>query len=113
MIYLFGGRIVGIYSFREGWLEPKWEEAELCLSSIPRPQVMASALTATSIEDVKSMTFSLTGLNDHRPQTRLSAVPLDFNPYESHERLPAFSIKRNVLNVAAPLTQTQTMQSVG
>ncbi|HEY9718286.1 MAG TPA: hypothetical protein V6C69_12510 [Trichormus sp.] len=113
MIYLFGGRIVGIYSFLEGWLEPKWEDAELCLSSVPRPRVMASALTATSIDEVKSMTISLTGLNDHRPPTRFSAIPLDFNPYESHERLPAFSLKRNASNTSTVMSQTQTMQSVG
>jgi len=113
MIYLFGGRIVGIYSFLDGWLEPKWEDAELCLSSIPKPQVMASALTATSIDEVKGMTFSLTGLTDHRLQTRSPAIPLDFNPYESQDRLPAFSLKRNVSNMNPSMSQTQTMQSVG
>jgi len=114
MIYLFGGRIVGIYSFLEGWLETKWDSAELCLSSVPRPQVMASALTATSIDEVKSMTISLTGLTDHRLQARFTSIgPIDFNPYESHERLPAFSLKRNVSTSVASSQTTQAMQSVG
>ncbi|HEY9772207.1 MAG TPA: hypothetical protein V6C81_00200 [Planktothrix sp.] len=93
MVYMFGGKIVAIYSFLEGWLEPKFENAELCLSSVPDPQVLASALAVNSIEDALRLTLSLTGLTDHRPQQR-SSFRFDFNPYDTQDKLPAFSIKR-------------------
>jgi hypothetical protein len=101
MVYVFGGKIVAVYSFLEGWMDPTFESAELCLASVPDPQVSASCLTARSIDEVLSKTFSLTGLNDRRPAPSTGFVSIDFNPYESKQRIPAFSVKRTVQNMPA------------
>jgi hypothetical protein len=103
MIYLFGGKIVAVYSFIEGWMEPNFESAELCLSSVPEPQVLASALTARSIDEVLAQSFSLTGLNDRRA-TPSTEFAINFSPYDSHERIPAFSVKRTVPKMPAMQT---------
>lgn len=90
MIYVCGGQIVGVYSFVAGWLTPDFESAELCLASLPDPIVSASAVTASCIEEILAVTFSLTGLSGEQSQQRSSSnYNIDFDPYESAHRIHA------------------------
>ena len=62
MIYIFAGRIVGAYSFAQGWLEPTFESGLECLHANQGATVMASALNARNESDARQLCFSLTGL---------------------------------------------------
>jgi len=76
MVYIFGGHIIGVYSFSEGWVKSTYETALEYVVSTPNTQVMASALAASSIKEVEEMTFSLTGLGDRARQTPSYSTPL-------------------------------------
>lgn len=85
MVYIFGGRIVGVYSFKRGWVEPSYEAALKHVLNTRGAAVVASGLTARNVEEVIALTFSLTGLGDRnetnirttakfvRSETRLSS----------------------------------------
>lgn len=61
LIYMFGGEIVGVFTFTEGWLEETYESArELFVSQAI--SVSASRLDATNVHQVRQLTFSLAGL---------------------------------------------------
>ncbi len=66
MMYMFGGKIVGVYSFKDGWVQPTYESALHYLHLTPNPTVMASKLTACNVKEVMDLTFSATGLADRR-----------------------------------------------
>jgi hypothetical protein len=65
MVYIFAGKIVGVYSFAEGWLEPTLESGLDCLQALPDAKIMASAFTARNESEALSLTFSLTGLSEN------------------------------------------------
>lgn len=73
-IYMFGGQVVGIFSFADGWLENSYQQAltlveEGSVSTI----VSASKLNACNVEEVYDLTFSLTGIDlgkSYRPELR-------------------------------------------
>jgi hypothetical protein len=66
MVYMFGGKIVGVYSFKDGWVQPTYETALHYLQRTPNAHVMASKLTACNVQEVMDLTFSVTGLADRR-----------------------------------------------
>ncbi|HEY9714033.1 MAG TPA: hypothetical protein V6C72_11215, partial [Chroococcales cyanobacterium] len=66
MVYIFGGRIIGVYSFKRGWIEPSYEAALKHLLSTKGSSVMASGLFAENLQEVQALTFSLTGLADRQ-----------------------------------------------
>jgi hypothetical protein len=68
MVYIFKGQIIGVYSFREGWMQSTYEKALEYVLNSPNTQVMASALAARNIKEVEGLTFSLTGLGDRSNQ---------------------------------------------
>lgn len=76
-IYMFGGRMVGIYSFADGWLESSYQQAAELIEGRITTIVSASKLNANNVEEVHDLTFSLTGIDRgsaYRPVLR----PLDF-----------------------------------
>ncbi len=66
MVYMFGGKIVGVYSFKDGWVESTYETALHYLHRTPNACVMASKLTACNVQEVMDLTFSVTGLADRK-----------------------------------------------
>jgi hypothetical protein len=64
MVYVFSGRIVGVYSFADGWLPPTLEAGLEKIHLLPGAKIMASALTAKNECEAVRLTFSLTGLNE-------------------------------------------------
>ena len=72
MVYIFKGQIIGVYSFSEGWVQSTYEKALEYVVNSPNAQVMASALAASNIKEVESLTFSLTGLGDRAKSQPMS-----------------------------------------
>jgi hypothetical protein len=66
MVYIAGGRILGVYSSQDGWVEPTAQAALGYLSALPDAKVVASVLAVRTVDDVARMGFSLTGLGDRR-----------------------------------------------
>lgn len=76
-IYMFGGRMVGIFSFADGWLENTYEKAAELIDGPTSTIVSASKLDANNVEEVHDLTFSLTGI-DRGVAYRQELRPIDF-----------------------------------
>ena len=44
MVYIYSGRIVGVYSFADGWLEPTAEPGRQCVQAIPGAKIIGQCL---------------------------------------------------------------------
>lgn len=64
IIYIFKGKVHGVFCFDQGWLEPTRQAAETLLSTIPNPTISASKLLCCNIWELKDYTFSLTGIEE-------------------------------------------------
>ncbi len=62
-IYMFGGQIAGIFSFADGWLESTYQQALELVEGRITTIVSASKLNACNVEEVRNLTFSLTGID--------------------------------------------------
>lgn len=61
LVYMFGGEIIGVFTFTEGWLDASYESAkELFVSQAI--SVSAGRLDATNVRQVRRLTFSLAGI---------------------------------------------------
>jgi hypothetical protein len=67
MIYLFAGKIVGAYSFADGWLTDPFDAGLACLRAHQDPKVLASALNAANESEAIQLCFSLSGLSESSP----------------------------------------------
>src|SRR5262249_14204866 len=63
MIYIFDGKIVGVFSHEDGWVEPEYESALAYLRKTPDARVSASLFTVKTSAEIFDLTFSLTGLS--------------------------------------------------
>ncbi len=66
MVYIAGGRILGVYSSQDGWVEATHQAALRYLGNIPDAQIVGSVLAIRSVDDLARVGFSLTGLGDRR-----------------------------------------------
>lgn len=64
MVYIFGGHIVGVYSFTEGWVETSFESGLKYVSQNRSGKVMASMLPCHNVDEVMQLSISLSGLAD-------------------------------------------------
>ncbi|MCC7527633.1 MAG: hypothetical protein IT342_03860 [Candidatus Melainabacteria bacterium] len=64
MVYIFGGHIVGVYSFTEGWVETSYESGLKYLTQNRGGKVMASMLPCHNVDEVMQLSISLSGLAD-------------------------------------------------
>lgn len=74
--YIFGGKIVALYSGREGWLPATLEVAAQQMAKLRNVKVSSAVLQACSIDEVLSLTSSLSGLADRKAQSD-SKQPVD------------------------------------
>jgi len=65
-IYYFAGRILGAYSFFDGWLKPDFQTGERDLGLAEDPSITAFALDQPIDEFLRNSSTSLTGLADRR-----------------------------------------------
>ena len=68
MTYLMKGKIVGVYSFKDGWVSSTYESGLKYVLETPGVNVSASVLDSCTDEEAVSLTFSLTGLADRDDQ---------------------------------------------
>lgn len=92
MIYIANGRILGVYSSRDGWVESTMQGGLRYIDSTPQAKVVGSILAIRTLDDVARMGFSLTGLADRNhqfwKQTNRRAIELDpasLRPIDSYE----------------------------
>jgi len=65
VLYTFKGKVHGLFSFTDGWLEPSVEAAEeLLRNTSANYSVQASKLLCANIFELKQFSFSMTGLGD-------------------------------------------------
>lgn len=64
MVYLAYGKIIGVYSSRDGWVENTHGMVMSLLNANADARVTASVMAIRSIDEVSHMGFSLTGLAD-------------------------------------------------
>ena len=62
VLYTFKGKIHGLFSFTDGWLDPTIETAEDLLKNSSNFSIQASKLLCANIFELKQFTFSTTGL---------------------------------------------------
>lgn len=67
MVYVFAGKIIGVFSARDGWVKPTYEQAASYLNSSQPMKVMAAYLPVNNRDAAESIGFSLTGLGDVLP----------------------------------------------
>jgi len=72
VLYTFKGKIHGLFSFQDGWLEPIQQEAEKILQNSANYSVQASKLLCANIFELKEFTFSMTGLAERAATVRQS-----------------------------------------
>lgn len=58
-VYIFDGQVIGVFSFKDGWIEPDLEQGLKMVSNTSAPVVMASELKANSIDEVKQISFGI------------------------------------------------------
>jgi len=68
MTYLTNGKIVGVYSFKDGWISSAFEAALKYVLETPGVNVSASVLDIDCGDAALDLTFSLTGLADREGQ---------------------------------------------
>jgi hypothetical protein len=73
IVYIFGGKIIGIFSHKDGWVQTNYETAARYVSKTPNAKVFASMLSAKNTQEVQDVTFSLSGLGD-RPSNDWSGI---------------------------------------
>lgn len=70
MIYVFDGKIIGVFSAKDGWVKPTYEVAVSYLKNAHKStKVMASYLPVQNQQQAQSLGFSLTGLGDTKRRT--------------------------------------------
>lgn len=63
-IYFFGGSIVGVFSFKNGWMKASLESAIELIKFCPDANISASKLHATSVEEVEALAFEMTDIDE-------------------------------------------------
>ncbi len=66
VVYLLDGKIIGLFSAKDGWVKPSYEAAMEVAKKNPRMKVKAAYLPMTAKQQNGEMGFSLTGLADMR-----------------------------------------------
>jgi hypothetical protein len=65
VVYFFGGKIIGIFSYEKGWLKDnRFETAVKTVSEKKGFTTAAYLLSAWSMQEIYDLTFSLTGVDD-------------------------------------------------
>jgi len=86
MVYIFGGKIVGVYSDRTGWTEPTYAAVRIHLRQNPGVRVRACMLPARNTHEVNQLTFNVSGIPDREikrspeeiTQTMLPILPATY-----------------------------------
>ncbi len=61
--YIYGSKMIGLYSGTDGWLEPTTKAARQTMSEIGQVKVTCTVLKVDNINEVAELTFPLSGLD--------------------------------------------------
>jgi hypothetical protein len=61
-VYVFNGKIVGVYAPKDGWVSTRYETGAKYVAKTHDAQVAASILQVRNIDGVMALTFSLSGI---------------------------------------------------
>lgn len=87
IIYTFKGKVHGIFSYKEGWLEPSIEGAKALLHEVYGASISASKLRLCNIWELKPLTFSLTGLEEQLTNGKqYASLSLDYSELSKIEQ---------------------------
>jgi hypothetical protein len=64
IVYVFAGRIVGVHSRKQGWLNPKADSVHKYIQNCKDPRVQSCSMPCQDREGFKQYSFSLSGLAD-------------------------------------------------
>jgi hypothetical protein len=86
MVYIFGGKIVGVYSDKAGWTEPTYASVRSHLTNNPGVRVRACMLPARNTHEVNQLTFNVSDIPDweikrsaeEMTQTNLPRLPAHY-----------------------------------
>ncbi len=94
IVYIFGGKIVGVFSHKEGWVSTSYEKAWQYIVNTPHASVSASMLSASNIDEVFDMSFSLSGINERKSTaaTRFSEYDLSYAMVANYDRKKALQM---------------------
>jgi hypothetical protein len=81
LVYLFAGKIAGVFSFVDGWLEPSFDSGLEILKLTTNGRIMASALNAANETEAIQLCFSLTSLLGDQGQS--AKARMDFSEEEA------------------------------
>lgn len=115
IIYIFGGKIIGIFSSKEGWVSTSYEKALQYVQQTPGAKVSASMLGARNIDEVINLSFSLSGLDGYKPHDSkpLSEFELTYALVSNYDRQEALRMTAPTsgLNPFMPKTKNPTLHS--
>ncbi len=87
IIYTFKGKVHGIFSFKDGWIEPSIDHARGILHEIYNANISASKLRLCNIWELKPFTFSLTGLEEQLSSGKqYASLSLDYSELRKVEQ---------------------------
>ncbi len=103
IIYLFGGKIIGVFSHKDGWVSNSYEKAWQYLTQSPGAKVSASMLAARNIEEVLKLSFSLSGLDNCRQEGNTASTSA-FSNFELSYALVTNYDRKKALQLTAPFS---------
>lgn len=87
IVYIFKGKVHGIFSYKDGWLEPSIEGTKALLHEVYGATISASKLRLCNIWELKPLTFSLTGLEEQLTNGKqYSSLSLDYSELSKIEQ---------------------------
>lgn len=87
VIYTFKGKVHGIFSFKDGWIEPSIENAQGLMHEVYNANISASKLRLCNIWELKPFTFSLTGLEEQLSSGKqYASLSLDYSELRKVEQ---------------------------
>lgn len=82
MVYISNGKIIGVFSARDGWVKPSYEAAMSYVSIGKRTKIQASYMPIANVETAQ-IGFSLTGLADAPGNRRKEMVAQQLQAVDS------------------------------
>ncbi|PWU00905.1 MAG: hypothetical protein C5B53_03470 [Candidatus Melainabacteria bacterium] len=80
MVYIFAGKIVGVYSDKSGWTEPTYAAVRQHLTEHPGVRIRACMLPARNTHEVNQLTFKVSGIPDKEARRRAEEITQPLQP---------------------------------
>ncbi|CAN5206945.1 hypothetical protein BH11CYA1_BH11CYA1_26350 [soil metagenome] len=120
IVYTFKGKVHGIFSYKDGWLEPSIEGAKALLHDAYSATISASKLRLCNIWELKPLTFSLTGLEEQLSNGKqYASLSLDYSELSKIEQKHKDSLSNSFSHIereedfASQHNQSQSQNNKG